>query len=889
MSETNTELQNVMPGEMLDKNINMGELVAGLQIIPTTEKQDYEVKATYPKIEQNTEYDDMALTEISNRVDDMIMKEIVWAHQNSSHTWAINRGIMLDKIKQHTMEIKTGGSVNDNTWSTTEVYPVLPENTIYTNGPTNTTDDTQLAYIRGQLYWSTADTVASWQFWDVGSSSNINDHSIGLCGEANIRNSQYDLNHIDLSNMFRMANAGLAGNASHMFIRSFQYNNTSQWKLSVDSVWLKWHLYNNWWNAITYTGGTVENLMIVDPIRNHRTLRHATATVDEIYTAITMPDQAVINYRRLGAGYASFTWFTNWLVYGIGQITMTAGGVQHVFTKSDIGKSLYLIPVSDVSMTMEEICGLVFTHTPYPAMPPPSSDQCVAYTFTGNMMTAGYVPIASKVRVRDDASWKLAGGVYAAAVIFVHQPNVTPVTTLAGIPITTTGDVDIIYNMGQQIWNNWNYLSDSWSTVASHLSTSYNQGKSFKDMFELSVALCNTQPLPKVHETNGVTALGNQKEVMGTPCIPPAGGIPPHRYDMTAASIFYSDMPNLLGLFPITTRANQFPDRPHLNINNFDNILALALAFGFYDWMEPGYKAMYNYQPTQLGLANLGVATKLALRLQLAIGEMPYGALYNPLVLSTQLQTIRSELVNGDMKSADGSVRARLVSMYNNSFTYRIVPDQECFTWYYLNQAVRDIDGWRWIPWVCDMFEYMNLMKANEIQTKPIKVQEELGEISTYVEGQYTAIIFKDWPKITDYKEFNKVTKWWWNNTFEDTFAVSLRKIASYDSREVTYSVTTQTMPIFNSSKASYVLYLAGKQYGLLPYPTVARAIGYPLALPPFSPTRVTRERLVWKGERNNPTYLSSSSASLATGLELVDQPITRTELDLLQYKRNVK
>lgn len=825
------------------------------------------------------------LEKVDAQIENVILNTI--NENNFDDDRIINR--IIEDIDMHMTEGRAPGIAADNTWSTMPRIGAMPENTFMWKGPQYMGSlNVVVPYVAGDMAPDPGNNGIC-VYTNVGTTTRVGYNTVALSGQARVQDDQYDTLHQDISNRLRMNNPGLLGAPSFVFARALAQNGSNSALLSVDDLWLTWHMYNLWFNepAITAAGQTGA-LVMQNPQAWNKT-QAATPSADAFpYLCGALAKREVM----VAAGAVSFDWFVDFIMYGTNTIEFTHGLTNVAFTSRDIGKSLIIIPVNGEQLDEVTMNGLTMCYLPYPLHNFNDQEPDHLYlAFTNNVPHAcpgGTAPLSYKVRIDKGMIPKEQGGFLHFGVLYVNQPMLTTATTLAGVPYHTVGNLDLV-DVSGPLSANWPHYGMSWQNVANYLTNQYSQGTSYKNMYEVAVALSHSMPLPNMIKPDSNTGALLSRRMYGNPCLYMAAE--DDRQDYSVPFERKSDHLNMFGLtWEGQTQIGQpNNDLTYIYIAKRDNIIGLALAFGFYNWVEIGYKANWQWNAKAIAIAAYTVAKMQMLRFQLVMGDIPFGMLMDRATPSSQMNAIAENVINGNVATLDSSsLRARLMKAYNNSVELRFPRQHRCRDLYYKRSAPAAAYNWQdtynIVMLFCNLYDWMKLIGAGNIDNyQQVDIMQELMADMKMIQNS-NAVMFVEQPKLTEFDKWsNWLSKYCVNYTYIDVLADSLKYIPRSDICDTAYSPKNQVDIPNYDIKFIYLKRQLGKvNTGLPVFDGNQYRIGYPIAKVAVDTIAFDRPRLVWMGERRGLTRLTSVMLKLNQTSSFEYGPIDRDKFDLV-------
>jgi hypothetical protein len=536
-----------------------------------------------------------------------------------------------------------------------------------------------------QAYYGTPSPAAGNQVgtsgWMISTAPNLDDKVIAMTTVQVQRVSEYETNHKDTTTIWRADNAGMSGSQMMIYNQIMMQNVSGVARFSTQMPWLKFWLYCRMHYDVPAMGHHLDGCYLTNlntglsqlkwPILNSP--QHTWPFVGRTFATEphSKPDVWAFSV------FVTFRVYVEWLV-GLTNINDPVDPTVRL-TPSQIGNAIYIIPISDIAMSAEELIIYTLAHMPYPFCA--DNGDLAAGHGVFNMTSVPGQPIFNRDIVlrknaervyTTDTAYSEAGFAPHYCVMYVYQPisGMTGVD-MFGMPLTNAAPF-AWSDLRVFMINNWATCWRGLSGAHNILSRHYGQGSTYQDMYELSIALTYTISAPKfmcpgAYGQAGNASFSGMPTYTGNNVVPQGSTAPDNQWWIGLPTWVSRVNPNLLlsqmqftGGYPLQKQS------ACIFLNPMDMWFNVGLAFNFFRWSSPGMDQQIDIPIDDYVLPHR-IAKWLAVGAQLAVGEVPFGTL-NMVARSLNEVTnnMRDNIVIGrGMCVRDGSLRSRLEAIFN--------------------------------------------------------------------------------------------------------------------------------------------------------------------------------------------------------------------------------
>lgn len=604
--------------------------------------------------------------------------------------------------------------------------------------------------------------------------------------------SMYTGDHRDTTTIFRSVNWGMDGPAMMRYIGHMMQTGNAALNCSTQSLWLKFWLYVRAAIDIPATGTHWDGCFFTNLITNWEGTRWPRAQGPNDY----FPKSAMPGGQKVRVGldsvFLTFNNYVNWLM----GLTRVVGNGARDWKPSDVGNGLFIVPLTDMSMSPSELYLYTLAHLPFPFGC--TDDSGVAYTLasaeTLYPMAFNY-PVTHNawLCVTTDGVPTIYNGGLRYLVMYVYQPvggNSIAGLTAGGSVISDLNVVGIFGDLGAEIDAAWRLLPDGITGAMNMLTKHYGQGRTCQEMYELAVGLTFWMPSPKWSVFNSTA-----RAHIGNACYNPNpsgwayGDRQFYRSQAERVGLIRQAM-NCLGACPChVPYPTYFENRRSAVTINVQNPHALlGLAFNFFMWEQDDMRVRCDISPLDAVLPHK-IALLLACRYQAAQGNISIAERwpYN-IWPDVNVESYRRKAVAGTPGALDGSMRARVEKAYGgrirlNYLTgYDLYGDWDTF-WGRTDNGGPDpcpvpYSGWSLIPLWVPIWKWLEIIGVDPQVTRTDNVWKT--DINKWIEerkpllGMNTACpVLKNLPDYWE-KDWGEVWKDLWyrmdNNAGQSSF-----------------------------------------------------------------------------------------------------------------------
>jgi hypothetical protein len=567
----------------------------------------------------------------------------------------------------------------------------------------------QVAFYEGDANPDIGDTIGV-DGWRININDSIDTSSILRMTATQLqRVADYETNHKDTTTIWRSNNYGMLGTTLMMYNQLMLQNTNGMMRSSTQKLWLTFWLYVRAYVDVSPNGTFWDGVLfpnLIDQWRN-RLMWTRNPGHNDIFPYADMDPYGVANAPATPQRMKPTVWgmvlswdnYVEWLM-GWRQLQCMRNDCPNL-KLDDVGKFVYLVPLTDVSMSDAEKVLYTLCHMPYPLT---TTDDDDADKIDIAVLNDAGVIGTDKVHVTKNAwkcftddcrpAWHYSNGAMFRDiyVIWVYQPIQAQSAMYMGPCYLQQSGVYAFQEINGWLADTWSSVPNSFSAVHNRLTTIYGQGRNYKEMYELSVALTHQMPDPKYNGVDDVSGV-----VSRTGCLWYTPTLTGNAYDDN--NWYHHTLPGRYmmiksGLNCVGAMMGHMPwknwtdMRIAASISSHDGHAMLGKAFNFFTWVDPSMLTIYDFKIYDRVLVHQ-TAKACAMKYQICQGNLTLGHRF-PKVIGPDIQKeeYRRRLVCGVPGVADGSFRARLEQAWGNR------------VWFNFKTGYLTPDNWDYWSWL---------------------------------------------------------------------------------------------------------------------------------------------------------------------------------------------